>query len=210
MIRGVAAVALALAVGLVVGGVLGKQRARDAARVAAAEALADSNVAWLRRQAKLRADAETMARVASDVLALADSLRRARPVHVPAPVPTGTASDSSAYWQARALDAEATLATRDTETTALRAAFAAEQRASAAFRLQAEDAAERLAASDSTLRALIRVAPGERKLLGFLPRPSKPVAGALGCLAGALVDRGDPLRGCGLGGAVTVVVVPTR
>ncbi|HSC59426.1 MAG TPA: hypothetical protein VLC11_07670 [Gemmatimonadales bacterium] len=152
-----------------------------------------------------RALASHYIRIADSLRQVADALHRAgngprRPVDAPTP---GAATRG-----------------HFDEPSALRAALDAQTRATAALTVAldtmtaARDAAlRRLAVAEAVGRqGLTTAEAGTTWRLGFLrlPRVPKWVAASLGCAAGGYLDRGDPLRGCGLGGVGAVLVAPTR
>lgn len=69
---------------------------------------------------------------------------------------------------------------------------------------------------DTLQQALTRLTTATQRQTRFslglfsLPVPPKWLAGALGCTVGGLLDAKDRLRGCGLGAAGSLLVVPTR
>lgn len=177
---------------------------KDAAEKGARDLVA-TNRAWLTRVAQLKQVAADAKLEATAAMHEADSIRDVR-TKAPALPKTATASDSSAFWHTRAMNAER-------ETWKLRVAYEREKVATAALTPAADTSATRLEATGTTLTGVLdRDRNAGRISLGLfsVPKPPKLVAAAIGCLAGALLDRRDALRGCGAGGTVAVVVAPTR
>lgn len=152
-----------------------------------------------------RASAAAYIRQADSLRRVADSLRRA----VEAPTSPVGASDTSGAT-----------GTPPTETSALRGALAAQERATAALTVAldtmtaARDSAlRRMAVLEGVARQGVTVAEaGTTWRLGplRLPRVAKWVSAVVGCSAGAYLDRQEPVRGCGLGGLGLTVLTPTR
>lgn len=103
---------------------------------------------------------------------------------------------------------------------ALHGALTAERRASAALQLAVDSltaardsALARLAVAEAAARTGVAAVIGDRSWRFGpvrLPRVPKWVAGLVGCAAGGYLDREEPARGCGLGGAALLLAVPTR
>ena len=196
------AVAGAIMVGLVTGWWTGASSARADEQRKQGEVLIASNRTWIARLDSIKAVATEAQLRASSADAAATDLRRQRRAIVPPPPNAGT-EVRAVYWQAQAESAEH-------EADSLRVAYEAEKRASAALRFSNDTLARKLTTTSHALGSSLDREQGHRNLLGFIPRPPKIVAAAVGCALGALLDKNDAGRGCGLGGTVLVVAAPTR
>lgn len=151
-----------------------------------------------------RTTAATDIRSSAVLLARADSIRAANAPSRPA-TPSDTVQATGGH---------------PTESDALRGALAAQEAATAALTVALDtmtaardSAVERLAQAERVARQGLVLARGSQTLdLGLLrvPRPPKWVTAAVGCVAGAYLDRQEPLRGCGLAASALLLVVPAR
>jgi hypothetical protein len=202
LLHGVLAIAGAVVLGLLVGWWQGAGRARADEQQKQGEVLVASNRTWLARMDSIKAVVVAAQLEASAAAAGAADLRRQRKA-IPPPPSDASAEARAAYWQGQAVSAE-------NEADSLRVAYEAEKRASAALRFSKDTLEAKLQTTSHALSKSLDREQGHRKLLGFIPRPPKLLAAAIGCTAGALLDHGDPARGCGLASAAAVVVLPTR
>ncbi len=73
-----------------------------------------------------------------------------------------------------------------------------------------DEAAVVLAEGERHVGALLERATSFRILFLRLPRPPKWLAALMGCAAGGYLDRGDRLRGCGIGATGSTLALPTK
>jgi hypothetical protein len=165
--------AVVLIVGAAVGGLWaygayqrhrGAEEATKQVEQKAARTLAESNRRWMATLASVRQQVSRETDTATSAVVRADTARAKRKA-LPPPLPTAPATDSIAYWRARAILAE-------TESTDLRTAFEAQQRATAALTRLADTAASRVDSTTTALdHSLDREQGKHRGFLAWLPRP---------------------------------------
>lgn len=167
---------------------------RDAERKAD-QVLADLSVAWQAQlPAALKAVAADTARAHTAVRA-ADTLHVKR-VALPPPPPAAPDSAKVVYWEKRALLAEA-------ENANLRIAIEAQMQATARLSALLDTTTAQLGAVTAGLGRSIQ----RESHQGF--RVPKIVTEVVGCTAGLLATKGNPL-GCAGGAAGLTLITPTQ
>lgn len=180
----------------------GASNARADERRKQGEVLVASNRIWIARIDSVRQVARTAQLEAEAASKAADVIRKTRR-EVPTPPRDAPAQVLVAYWEGQAVSAE-------TEANKLRVAYAKEKEATAALTFSRDSLQDKLKTTTHALGSSLDREKGHGKILGFIPKPPKILAAAVGCALGAVIDKGDAARGCGIGSTITVVVAPTR